>query len=381
MAGEVRVVTQTTDADVAAFHSDDAERQDLRSLMEGTQVQQGGQHDMLARGMTSDRGEFNQPPDFTDVHPLMPAEQPFVQPQGQPKPVSQPAGQPGEQDFRQLYGRSENEKGELRRALKEQLDSYNALAQQVTQMQSLLAQPPQYNGNGYNSNAYFQPAPYPTYDQPVGHQYSQVPARIGHGQPPQEYRGPSRFVAKPDGEMMYAEDVEATFNSTVAPAMFNTYQVAEQARRDTQELRAMLLDQAKASRGITPQVEAQAIIERPWIRNLQHQPQAYLAALTDYTTARNSAQVLAKTGQPHQAMPQAVMPATAQAAGRRITYIEGAPGQATVDPGAQPNQFAQDMQSAMQEHHPSKRADLMRKVFAKHGMTQTNDWRDPSVIS
>lgn len=368
---EVFVNTPTT-GDVANFHDDTARTLEFQKFMEGTPVSEGGQHDMLQRGITTDRGEWNQPPDSTGQYPLMPQESQFAHqqvveqpPQGQPQPPTQG------QNWQQLYGRSENEKGDLRRALKEQMD---ANAQLMVQMQQFLSTPPAPQGvyNGGYSNPY--PTPQPVYGQNNG--YSQVQPQISYTQP----QLPQRFLPVQDGQVPMAEDVEAMVRNYIAPGIGDAYQQAQLARQEINETRQLLLAQAKQAAGITPQVETQALLERPWIRNLQHRPQEYLQALGDYKGSRTAQDVYNRTAPGVPQVPQPTYPASAAPVTRRITYIEGAPqGGTTSDPGAQPNQFLVELTAAAKEPHLGKRANAMRAVYAKYGVSETNDWRDPAV--
>src|SRR3970040_1219769 len=78
--GSMQVLTTTpTDADLAAFQGSDQQRAvDLATFMEGTPHAQGGQHDMFARGLTTDTGIWQQPPDPQDRVSLIPPQPPFV---------------------------------------------------------------------------------------------------------------------------------------------------------------------------------------------------------------------------------------------------------------------------------------------------------------
>jgi len=377
--GSMQVIaTNPTDADIAAFHAGDEQRQlDLAEFMQGTTHALGGQHDMNPRGLTTDTGQWQQPPDTTQQFPLI-APQPTFVPSPQAPELSQaPAS---EQDFRRLYGQSENEKGALRQSVQE---LQTALQQQLSANSQLMQQMQQFMLQPQSS-----PAPYSnSYDQsgyaPVGPGYSYAPPQISSQ--PQQYQQPqlpTRFVSKPDGEMVFSEDLEGVLQGRIAPAYQTVYADAQRALGETQQLRAMLVAQEKERRGITPQVEVQALMERPWVRNLQHNPQAYIAALADYAAAKQATSLLQRPGAPslpQSGAPAATLPATAAAAARRITYVENAPAMSANDGAPAANAFQQEMATAMQEPHPAKRAVAMRAVFAKYKINQASDWRDPSV--
>lgn len=360
LTGTKQVVAVTpTDASIADFHNDGTRMQDFQAFMEGDQNAQGGQHDMNARGMTTDLGHFQQPQDFTGT--LIP-EQPVYVPNG--REVASPPPPQEEQEWRVRYGRSENEKGEYRRLLEESLAREARLAQQFIQQAPPVNPPnyPNFQDNGY-ANQYTQ--------------YSQVPPQVTHSQPPSL---PTRFVQKPDGEMVYAEDLEATIQSRIAPAFTAAYEDFQRTRNELNQMRQALAERDRAALGITPQLEAQALVEKPWIRNLRANPDptAYNSALADYKSVLEARQAVARpmpTPQP----PQALTPGTSAAAARRITYVEPASTGGGFEPHNQPSDFQREMSEAMSEGHVAKRAGKMREVFAKYGVYQANDWRDPSV--
>lgn len=375
------IITSTTDAtaaEVAQFQRGDQERAlDFQQFMEGTPHQQGGQHDMSPRGMTTDQGHFQQPPDTT-------RETLFNEPTYVQQPTQAPVAPPPAQDFQRLYGQSENEKGELRRALQAQMD---ANAQLLGQVQALVAPP-----------TYTQPYPNPPYQgtQYQGNQgngngygYSYAPTTISQGQPMyvQPPPIPTRFTNKEEGQMVLTEDLEATMQNVVAPAYYNLHQDTQRALGEAAVLRQMLVDGEKERRGITPQLEAQALTTQPWLRNLQQNPnpQPYLQALMTYAEGQRTSALLARTAHPQVQVPPpppALVPGTAAAAGRRITYVEGSNTPSVAfEPGNTQSSFDREMAEATREPHIGKRAELMRRVMAKHGITQTNDWRDPSVVT
>jgi hypothetical protein len=357
--------------------------------MQGSNVQEGGQHDMYPRGLTTDNGEWNQPADTTEIVPLIPNQPSFTPPPqemggGQ---LSQQPAHSSEQDWRRMYGQSENEKGELRKSLQAQMDANSQLLQQINQFLTQPQASPTYAPNFPQPPTYQPSSNFPPTYNGSNLGYSTIPHNITPYGYPQPSQPPPRFVEKNDGEMVFAEDVDGairgTLNNFVAPVLYNTQEQVRLAREENAQLRQMLLSQEKSKRGITPQIEMSALAERPWIRNLQNNNEAYLGALADYLEVKK-AQMLIQRTQPNQivsnVVPQAVVPNTAQSATRRVTYVEGS-NPATQDPGNQVNAFDREMREAAKEPNLSKRAVKMREIFAKHNVREVNDWRDPSVVS
>lgn len=384
-ASEVVQTSAPTGA-LAQFHDDSAREVDFQEFMEGTPHAQGGQHDMAARGMTTDRGEWQQSADGA-AQPLF--QDPATYVQDAPQPAAG-VSQPPEQDFRRLYGQSENEKGTLRKsvqelqdALSQQLALNERMMQQFNSMAPQAQQAPQYGG-------YPPPAPYPTpYDPQQGYTpqpaqgYSYAPPTIPGGGGYSSPQLPPRFLNKDDNDMALAGDIEGVMRGVVAPAYYAVHQDTQAVRQEVAQLRAMHTAAEKDRRGITTAMETQALMERPWIRNLQHNPQAYLGALGDYADAKRAAGVVQRvqgTQVGPQQVPQAYLPGTAASAARRVTYIEGGANASAAEHSAPASAFDKEIREAMAAPH-HLRATRMREVMARHGIQQVNDWRDPAVTT
>src|SRR3972149_58759 len=196
--GSMQVLTTTpTDADLAAFQGSDQQRAvDLATFMEGTPQAQGGQPDMSARGLTTDPGIWQQPPDTQDRVSLIAPQPTFVP---SPADVALSQAPPSEQDFRRLYGQSENEKGELRKSVQELQSALqqqlNANSQLMQQMQQFVLQAPAPASPTPYSNPYDQAG----YAPSTGYSYAppQISSQPSQYAPPQPQL-PTPSATQPD---------------------------------------------------------------------------------------------------------------------------------------------------------------------------------------
>lgn len=355
------MAVDASEAAIAQFHDDGGRAADFQTFMEGTPHSEGGRHDMNPRGLTSDTGEWHNSPEADAAFNA--AQEPMYVPGQVPAEAPQPQQDDGL--WRRKYGQSENEKGELRAALNQQLEM-NA------KLMELAFNQPQSPAPTYPPQPSWQP-------QAPSYGYSQVPSQVSAYQPPPL---PPRFVAKADGEMLYAEDVEAVIRNNVAPAYFENHQRTQEALQRVAQLEARLAAEERARMGITPQLEAQALLDQPWLRNLRSNPDvsAYHGALATYKQAVDARALASRAPQ---LVPTSPLPGTSAGAARRITYIESSGRQ--VDGGGEPHQgpsdFQRDMDAAMREPVHMKKAAAMRKVFEKYGINAVNDFGDRQVLT
>lgn len=336
MSGEKTEVTvqPATDASVERFHTEP--QTDLESFKEAPRYQGGGTHDMEDRGFGSgigvaQRGEND--PDQQQTY--TPAEVPsFVQEN------SHVASLPQEDPdyWKKMYGQSENEKGEIRRAVADEV------AQLKAELAAMRATMPQQPG---------QPYPGATPGYPAQPQYGpQQPQYAQQGQQPQLPE--TYFPDKEEGDYVEVKDVDRLVAQAIAPAVLQLN--AQQQALYQQQMAAM-----KNAAGITPVVEQKLLAECPWMQQLPDGP-AKVQAMQDYMKQRTQQQ------QPRQPAPQQAQVNPEQAAARRVTYIES--GQAAKSTESE----VPLGQRIMQEYAQARNAAEKKAVLMKYGMQHVNDW-------
>ena len=259
--------------------------------------------------------------------------------------------------FKKLYGQSENEKGEMRRALNDQMEAFNALMGQYQQMGQ--AQP--------QSQVPFGT---PTYGPQQSYGYSGGPTKS----PFDDFNDAS----VPDGATIKRAFKEWEQN-TVAPAFTAVYQAAMTAAQRAQALETQLIAQSKINAGITPTDEFRLEQRNPWLRNIPAPNK--IAAMTSILKQERAAQQwTGLSGSEQQAQiqqmnaPQATRSPGAQVV-RQVTHVESTPSSApdlTYDALAAAQ--ARDLQAAQalpdwdDATRKSPRAEAMRAYSAKYGM-------------
>jgi hypothetical protein len=356
-----------TGADITTFHDDGQRAEDLQEAMQGERHQDGGQHDLEQRGITSQSQDeqeqvLTEASEFSQSQYPQPQSATFVQDQPPQPSVALPASQPAGQDFQKLYGKSENEKGELRRALKQQMEANQQLLQQVQAAQTMYPQPPQ---------PQYAPPPQPQYIPPQGNVVMAQP------QPPQ------RVTSKEGDEMVVAADLDEAFRNGVEPHLANLHQQMAQMQQVVMQQQQAFVDTQKTQLGITPQIETQLIMENPWLRTIPT-PQAYIQALSNLVRGKQSQALLQRTTPPTQT-PQGnpqVNPAVQEAA-RRVTYVERGVPQVSDAGGITAEQrFQMEWDKTMRlPLEGGARGKAQRELMQRAGVQQVSGFRDPTVVT
>lgn len=258
---------------------------------------------------------------------------------------AQVAAQP-QQNFQQLYGQSENEKGELRRALQAKEDQQNQLALQNQMLQAQL--------------------------QNLAIQMSQPPATPpapNFGQP--QFGPPQSFFGKDRTEVLLAGEAE----ERLLPALYSVYQEAQAARAQAQALEQQLISSKKMAAGITPLVEFQVASENPWVNSL-----------TGSVKVDAIASILAskKAATPAPQVPNPPTPPASAMANQRVLYVEGARPVTNNEPRFVSPQLALEQEWAATYNLPlegGKREEAQRAILLKHGAQQVSGWRDPNILA
>jgi hypothetical protein len=351
-----------SDDDIAQFRNMD--QGGLQEFMNGdsNRHQEGGRHDLNPRGLSSE--------DFaTQQQNVVEQQQWNDLSQSENMFAPQQNSQSEAADWKKLYGREANEKGELRRHLNEAITRIQQLEQQqqfATQLATMPPPPqffgvqpqqqqqqPQYNG-GY---AQAQPNP-----------FVNLPSIIGKG----------------DDEMLLASDVDKAIKEKVAPYLEAVAWKAQQAEAQALAVHQRLFESQKLSMGLTPQVEMQVLASKPWLRNVQD-PSSYLGAMQAEVNALKAvqqAQAQAEAQQ-HFAPPTPQQPNVAQQALRRRTFIERGGS-------AQPEQNSRSAEQMWQAewakslampYGSPERSVRQKQLLEMRGMNQVSGYRDPSILS
>lgn len=298
-------------------------------MMDSSQTMDGGRNDLDSRGITSDDPTMRR-----EIRGEPSTEPPYVQ------------QQPQEQDFRVLYGREANEKGQWRRTAEEALAQLELLKAQMASPQM---------GPGVQGTV----AP-----QTQGN-YSYVPPAITAPQPPPI---PERFFPNlQPQEPIMVEDVERMLKEMVAPEIWNL-------RLQNQALQNAQVSNLKLGAGITPVVENQLVSTHPWLASV-NDPFARVAAMQELVRGRQQAQPVQQ-----QAQTQGQAQGTPNRAVQRATFTERMePRTSDVDMDANAL-FQREMAEAMQKPFGTERTEAMRAVFYKYGVRQGNDF-GPGVLT
>ncbi len=344
-----------TDGVLSSFQDEEQRELDFKEFMLGEQHALGGRHDMDSRGLSTDNVTAREDALISPFTPTpLPTEADYVQPLATPQPV--------ETNWQQEYGKSENEKGELRSQLKAVMDKNTQLEslQQAAAVQlptffdTPQALPPQNAAQPVNPQPQFDPALVP------------------------------RLVDKADGEPMFAEDVDNLMRTKVAPYMFGLQQQLDQAQANTAQANQRLFDSEKARLGIDPQTERVLVAQNPWLSGMR-EPGAYIQALGQIKARNDAAAQVQATAAPAPAAPTPAITPGQRAEVRRRTFVEtssqaAGPAQAnsaTLDPNAI---FMQEWQKTLSLPY-EKKAAAQRALMKSRGAMTVSGYRDPSVLT
>lgn len=321
MKSEKIEVTQrpATEADIADFHRGDF--QEFRNDMLGQQVQQGSRYDFYDTGYGS--GVHQAMP--TRLNP--PEDNVVINPQ---EPTTNLPYQPDETDhWKKLYGDSENAKGELRR----EIAARDAQLAQINAELAALRVAQNASSTGYTRQSV------PTAAQPA----APIPDTF--------------FPGKTKEELVEVGEVDSML-TTVAIAF-------QQQQQALQALQAAQLGAQKHAVGITPAVEQKLVSENPWLSNM---PEGLAKVQAMQTLINRQAQQEAGP----QPAPRSAQVNPAQAAARRVTYIESGNAPSAAQGEGVPLQ--QRVAQELAEARAKGGANAMRAVLMKYGMQQVNDW-------
>lgn len=350
-------------SDLEAFHDDGQRTVDLQRALLGTgqEHQDGGRYDLTARGITSDPTAEQAQANWEAT--VASAQEAYGQRQENVY-LPQPTQGQG-QDFQRLYGQSENEKGELRRALQAQMEANAQLLAQVAASRPPVT-PPQFYNN-------------PSVSQP---QYSNQYANVAP-QPQVSYNPPARILNKADDEMLLAGDVESVLREKVAPVFIGLQQQLDTMGAQNAHLASQLYESEKARRGITPQVETTVLQANPWISQISD-PTTYLNALTAQATTMHNAALVARAQAPQ--VPQVHGQGQVHSPNptlRRLTYTERGGGAENSHQATDPRQeFDRQWQEIMSttQYGSSDRRTKLERLLATTGAKRTSGYRDPNVL-
>lgn len=314
----------------------EATDEDIAEFMRGKNNDYGGRHDMEDRGMGSGIGRGNG--GQWENKPRQ-EERMYVQDEQNEQVVEQEVEQP--QDFKKLYGQSENEKGELRRANEQLQNQLNSINAEIAQMRASFQQP-QYPNGTFNG----QPQQVPGYGYaPQQPQIPQLPANF--------------FTDKDENDFLEAKDVNKLMRELIGPAVIELHQ--EQQRLVQAQTAA-----AKQAAGVDNTTEQRLLTSYPWLRNLRGQEQ-----LTAMQSLLQQERQQAQQQQTQSAPPP---PAAAAPAARRVTYIESGTGRARTTDDEDSRPVTERIREELAEAKRQGGSFAMKKVLAKHGIGQVNDF-------
>lgn len=324
-------VTQRPATEASIEQSRSPERQQsLMEFMQGDRNMSGGRFDMESRGISTDDP---QPFQIDDPHTTVLnadsntyAQEGFQTPQAVAPPKSPQDSE--ERNWKQLYGQSENEKGEWRRTAEEAQFRAGQLEQRLQQLESMVTQ----------------------------QQQTAAPVE------------PPRLFEKDPDELPTVAEVEQIMRQRDAYIYQQQQQIQYLAQAHALSL--------KAAHGITPQVEQEVATKYPWIASLPEGPQRIEAIRS--LMPREQPQPTAPPQRP-QPTPQQVQ--QAQNVARRVTYVEPSHGASPTGehPSAQ-QLFEKELAAASQKPFMERRK-AMQEVFHKYGITEQNDFRGGMVLT
>lgn len=330
--------------------------------MNGVRHQGGTQHDLQTKGYSSDNS-------VEDARNFQQTQWNDLETNVQVPLHNYQGDQVANQDFQNMYGQSENEKGELRKALQAQMDANNQLLSRMNQVSNPQTPLPQF----------FAASPQ-RQEQPVNSPQVQNTAV-----PQSPNFKDVRFLAKEDDEMVLASDLNKVIQEQVAPYVYDAYQQAAEARNQTSVVQKQLFESQKLQMGITPQIEQMAIAQQPWMANVGT-PEAYLGALHNFKATMDRAQLLEQQ-QPNP-IPQARQNVSSNPQARRMvrrtTYVEGQ-GQAMAgEPSQGPSNAMAQWEAAWSQSEAlpfAERAAVQRELLKTRGVGQVSGYRSPNVLT
>lgn len=324
----------------------EADLNELRGEFRESMMGDNFAHMDAARYDTEGRGLYSAQPTLNPEQPVQQPEQPVYQ---EAPPPPQPA-----QNWQNLYGQSENEKGQWRTLAQQQAEQLLLLQQQVAAVQA----------GGGNSNGAW-------YNQPAD-----PPPRI--------------FPERQPGELMTWGEMEQVLLQEVLPTMdLRARQAQDMATARTQRLMPQW--------DVSPQEEAAAVgnlrMRFPGLDsrftateiNSMIQDQASLArqfrgntGMVTPPTATTVGRIAPQGGQNPQTAPPATVFVDPNRVVRRATYIETAPpAQVSSEPMSQmtPGQAFQSEVTAL-ERSQNRRLSAVeyRNLLIKHGVGVGNDF-------
>jgi len=318
-----KVVSQgpATDGAINEFHT----------MMQGESYQEGGRFDANDRGVGSGINSPQVPGNYEEAEPR-PEEALYAQ------DAESQEGE-GYQDWKKMYGDSENEKGEWRRTAQEAMQQLEQMKAELGSMRAAFAQAPQ--------QAQYQPPQAPYYAPP-----QQLPYNVPQQAQPQF--PDTYFPDKGEGDFLEPRDVDNVLQRVDA--------YMQGLQQQGLQLYMQQLQLMKTSAGIDQATEQRIAGTYPWIAQMPEGP-AKIQAIQQMVNAEK-----AKTPASRQPKPTQARVSPEQAAARRVTYIENNRQKSHTEAEV-PLQ-----QRIAQEFTAAKTAFEKRKVLEKYGMRTANDW-------
>jgi hypothetical protein len=365
------------DEALAGFHDNESRAMDLQTAMNGVNHQEGGRHDLEARGMTTSLTGVEAQEEFRRFNQAQADLQNGVQENLYAPSVEQYASQGDDgSHWRKLYGDSENAKGDLRRQLQ-------AKDELIANMQSQLAspvQPPQFFGSPQAAAPQsFVPAQ-PQYQVPQG-QWGGAPSwNASPG--PQGVDNGLAFIQNMDDEgIVYGKDVKGVIRDTVTPLISGVYAMAQAAEARAQSAQAALFNSEKARMGITAQVEQSMLVKYPWLSNISD-PGGYLSTMAGLVAQERSLAPQA-TAQAQGFVPNGGNPAMRTAI-RRATFTEGGNNLSRGEPGQRgpASSWEQRWSETLRMPYGSPaRSAAQRVLLSERQGPQVTGYRDPNILT
>ena len=265
-----------------------------------------------------------------------------AQSQGQSQPSFTPNQESDSEKWKKLYGQSENEKGEARRRAEQLEEAFNGA---MAQLEAFQANSQQRSWNNQMPPQNFGPP-------------------VPYGQPQ------NPFDSINDEEYMQGKQVKDLIEQHIAPPLAAAFQQSQESAQRIAQLERALLNQARATSGISKLDEFRLAAKNPWLNNLPEGQR--LAAISSLKQA--------EVPQPSQVQSPQIQAETQNRIMNKITYIEGSnPNVPDVTEAAIEAAKQRDYAIAMnQPAETGERARALRAVANKYGM---NIGQNPSDLA
>lgn len=342
-----------TEGDIADFHNQNSD-EDLNTFMRGDNYTNDDDYSK-AIGISSENYEEPKEVEYESL----------------PRNTEPTFKNVEDENYKKLYGVSENEKGELRRsneelrgAVQELLSANKQLLNQVNNMQVPQVQPP----NFFNTST---------------HQYQQ-PQNSNNSN---NYYNPylQELAAREDDDMVSAKDMKALIGNIMAPMLDEANQRISLAEQRAMEAQQANFNAQKQAYGITPQLEAQILSVNPWMKDITN-PGAYLNAMQNAALQIKNQQLVER------AQPKPLPSNSAsnindpnRKLSRRMTYIESGNSTSNTNevrktPDQMFNEKVNEIYLKYPYGHP-ERTRQTKELMKQMGVGEYSGFRDPMVLT